>query len=178
MSSPPLKVWTRGLAFLVLPAVCCSLSGCGGNARGTVAGRVTLDGGSLPTKVIVHFVPSDGVAVIASVEEDGSYSLPAPVPVPTGEAKVEAAAPVRLARVVGHRDGGRLEIPDPTHAVPGQLRPGPPVQSSLRRDECRPGRWQRPGPDGQHQRHDLVGGRHPPRPERPSPTTGNGARRL
>jgi hypothetical protein len=47
---------------------------------------VTLDGGSLPTKVIVHFVPSNGVAVIASVEEDGSYSLPAPVP--PGEAKV------------------------------------------------------------------------------------------
>jgi hypothetical protein len=71
----------------VLPILLLALplaTGCGGQGKATVSGKVTYQGKSLPSG-FVTFVPENGVALHADIQGDGSYRMDN---VPVGTVKI------------------------------------------------------------------------------------------
>lgn len=95
------------LGLLLLPLAI----GCGGQAKGTVSGKVTYQGRPLSSG-IVSFVPESGAPHYADIQSDGSYRM---VNAPVGPVKIgvqskpkQSASPsARMPR--NPQDYGKLE---------------------------------------------------------------------
>ncbi len=115
----------QSIALFLCLVTSTALSGCSDDAqRGTVTGRVTLDGQPLKTGII-RFVPADGRSATADGPiTDGNYA----VTVPPGEKRVVITAP----KVVGKKK--MYETPEsPVVAIVEELLPARyNVQSELK----------------------------------------------
>lgn len=81
---------TRFLQSLFVCVIASQLVGCGGAARGTVSGKVTLDGQPV-TAGSVSFTNGNSVDnESAAIQSDGTYSS---TNVPTGEVRVSVYVP-------------------------------------------------------------------------------------
>lgn len=68
--SPKRRVLALPLVLSVLPLA----TGCGGEAKGTVSGKVTYQGKPLPGG-FVTFVPDNGAPVHSDIQSDGTYRI-------------------------------------------------------------------------------------------------------
>lgn len=76
------KRWSRVLAFTL--SFLLWTTGCGGQGKGTVSGKVAYQGKPLPSG-FVTFVPEKGTPVHADIQSDGSYRIEN---VPIGPVKI------------------------------------------------------------------------------------------
>jgi len=83
MQTTRMKSISCGFSFLLFLLV-LGVAGCGGSKKGTVKGKVTFKGKTLPGGEIT-FHPEKGAAVSGEIGEDGTFEVK---DVPVGEAKV------------------------------------------------------------------------------------------
>jgi hypothetical protein len=74
----------RGSALLLVLLLLPLATSCGGQAKGTVSGKVTYQGKPLPSG-IVTFVPETGAPQYADIQKDGTYNMTS---APLGSVKI------------------------------------------------------------------------------------------
>jgi len=122
MHSVPYSFSRRLLGAVVVLGLSLTISGCG--AKGTITGKVTMNGQPLHFGTVT-FMTESGLTFQSPINDDGSYSLK---DVPTGTVKISVFEPAPVTQASRSGPPGRARMGPPPDA---KLTPGAPTSFDL-----------------------------------------------